>query len=141
MWNQPEVSLVLSGMSSMPQVVENLRVAGEAEVDSLKPAELELIAAARRKFEERKPVPCTRCGYCMPCPNGVDIRGNFELYNMGEVYEDVKGTQFRYNQFLDEADRASACVGCKACETKCPQHIPISEWMPKVAALLGEPKK
>lgn len=141
LWNQPEVSLLLSGMTSMPQVVENLRVAGEAEVNCMKPAELEVIAAARKKFEERKPVPCTRCGYCMPCPNGVDIPGNFELYNMGEVYEDVKGAKFRYNQFLAEAERAAACVGCRACEAKCPQKIPISEWMPKVEAALAEPKK
>ncbi len=140
-WNQPEVSLLLSGMSSMPQLTENLRVAGDACVNSMTAEELELLARARKKFEERKAVPCTRCGYCMPCPNGVDIPFNFELYNAAEIYDDVKGARFRYTRFLEEGARASACSACRACEEKCPQKIPVSEWMPKVAARLGEDKK
>ena len=140
-WNQPEVSLLLSGMNTMPQVEENIRVAGDAEINSLKPADMEIIAAARKKFEEKTPIPCTHCNYCMPCPNGVDIPFNFELYNAAEVYEDVKAAKFRYLRFMPENDRATACIGCRACETKCPQKIRISEWMPKVAALLGEAAK
>jgi hypothetical protein len=73
----------------------------------------------------------------MPCPNGVDIPFNFELYNAAEMYEDLKGARFRYERFLPEGERASACVGCRVCEAKCPQKIKISEWMPKAAALLG----
>lgn len=139
-WNQPEVSLLLSGMSAMPQVEENLRIAADSGIDALKPADLEVIAAAKKKFEERTAIPCTRCGYCMPCPNGVDIPFNFELYNAAEVYDDVKTSRFRYSRFLGEGARASACVACRACEPKCPQQIPISEWMPKAAALLAETK-
>jgi len=140
-WDQPEVSLVLSGMSTLAQTQENLRVAGAADVNSLKAGDLELIARARKKFEERKPIPCTRCAYCMPCPNGVNIPFNFELYNSAEVYEDVKGARFRYARFMAECERASACGGCRACEEKCPQKIPISDWMPKAAAVLGEAGK
>ena len=136
-WDQPEVSFLLSGMSSMAQVEENLRAAEEAEINALKPAELELIAAARNKFEERTAIPCTRCGYCLPCPNGVDIPYNFELYNAAEIYDDVKSARFRYERFMEERARAGACTGCRSCEEKCPQKIPISGWMPKAAALLG----
>jgi predicted aldo/keto reductase-like oxidoreductase len=137
-WNQPEVSLLLSGMSSVPQVEECLRVASDAGVDSLQPEELGLIAAARKEFAGRAAIPCTGCGYCLPCPNGVDIPFNFELYNSAEMYDDVKAARFRYLRFMDESERASLCVGCRSCEEKCPQRIPISEWMPKAAALLGE---
>ena len=140
-WNQPEVSFLLSGMSSMSQVEENLRVAGDADTGSLTGPELELIAAAKKKFEGRTTIPCTRCGYCMPCPNGLDIPFNFELYNAAEIYEDVKSARFRYSRFMEEGARAGACTGCRACEEKCPQKIPISEWMPKAAAVLGEEKK
>ncbi len=140
-WNQPEVSLLLSGMSAMPQVEENLRVAADSCISALKPADLELIAAARKKLEERTAIPCTRCGYCMPCPNGVDIPFNFELYNAAEVYEDVNPARFRYQRFMEEGARASACIACRVCEEKCPQKIQISEWMPKVAALLAENKE
>ena len=135
-WNQPEVSLLLSGMGEMAQVEENIRTAGAAAVNSLKAGELALIAAARKKFKERTAVPCTRCGYCMPCPNGVNIPFNFELYNAAEMYEDVKGARFRYMSFMDECERAKACGACRACEEKCPQKIPISEWMAKVSAAL-----
>ncbi|MCX5786713.1 MAG: aldo/keto reductase [Elusimicrobia bacterium] len=137
-WNQPEVSLLLSGMGAMAQLEENLRTAGAAEVNSLKAEELALIANARKKLEERTAVPCTRCGYCMPCPNGVNIPFNFELYNAAEIYEDVKAARFRYMRFMDECERAKTCVGCRACVEKCPQKIPISEWMPKVAGTLEE---
>ena len=140
-WNHPEVSLLLSGMSSMPQTEENVRVAEAASINSLSTGELKLIADARKKFEERTAIPCTRCGYCMPCPNGVDIPFNFELYNAAEMYDDVKAARFRYMNFMEERERACACAGCRVCEEKCPQKIPVSEWMPKVAAVLEENKK
>ena len=140
-WNHPEVSLLLSGMSAMPQVEENIRIAEGAEINALKAGELDLIAGARKKFEERTAIPCTLCGYCMPCPNGVNIPFNFELYNAAEMYEDVKNARFRYLRFMAEGERASACEGCRACEEKCPQKIPVSEWMPKVVATLAEDHK
>jgi predicted aldo/keto reductase-like oxidoreductase len=140
-WNQPEVSLLLSGMSAMPQVQENLRVAGDSGAGTLAAGDLELIARAKEKFEERTAIPCTRCGYCMPCPNGVNIPFNFELYNAAEMYEDVAAARFRYLRFMGDGEKASACIGCRVCEEKCPQKIPISEWMPKAAAVLGGPKK
>jgi hypothetical protein len=136
-WNQPEVSLVLSGMSNMAQLEENLKIASAAEVGCMGAAELETMAAARKKFEERTAIPCTRCAYCMPCPNGVNIPMNFELYNTAEIYDDLRAARFRYMRFMDESERADKCVVCRVCEKKCPQKIRIGDWMPKAAKLLG----
>jgi predicted aldo/keto reductase-like oxidoreductase len=136
-WNQPEVSLLLSGMSTMAQVEENLRVAADCAVGAMDAAELEVLARARAKFSQRLVIPCTRCNYCMPCPSGVDIPLNLELYNAALMYDDLRASRFRYERFVPAGERASACTGCQACAEKCPQKIRISEWMPKTAALLG----
>ncbi len=132
LWNQPEVSVVLSGMSNMQQVEENIASAGNSGVGLFGPEDLSIIERVQRKYNERAVIPCTACSYCMPCPNNVNIPRNFELYNGSVVYEDVSGSQTTYNNFFNEANRASACVQCRICEEKCPQRIPISEWMPKV---------
>lgn len=81
-------------------------------------------------------IRCTKCGYCMPCPNGVNIPGVFEHYNEAFLHDDVAGAQFKYGIFIEELARANACIGCHDCEEACPQHIPIAEWMPKVDELL-----
>jgi uncharacterized protein len=139
-WNQPEVAVVLSGMSNMQQVEENLRSAEESAVHSLSAEELELINRARNVYQDRTVIPCTKCNYCMPCPNGVNIPGNFELYNDGRIYESVDMARSAYARFFAEPTRASACIQCRTCEDKCPQKIVISEWMPEVHAVLGEGK-
>jgi hypothetical protein len=137
LWDQPEVSVVLSGMSNMDQVEANLESASRACSHSFQAADLELIADLQQKYRERAAIPCTKCNYCMPCPNGVDIPANFEIYNEAFLHEDIPGARFKYQIFVPEAARAGVCVACHECEDKCPQKIPISEWMPKVHALLG----
>jgi predicted aldo/keto reductase-like oxidoreductase len=137
LWDQPEVSVVLSGMSAFEQVEENLRLADASRVASFTPSEHELIAQVRQKYQARTAIPCTRCGYCMPCPNGVDIPANFDDFNHAHLFDDVAGARFKYSVFLTPEQRSSACINCGACEELCPQKIPISEWMPKVTALLG----
>ncbi len=139
-WNQPEVSVVLSGMSNMQQVDENLASAERSAVHSLSSEELELINRVRNAYQDRTSVPCTKCNYCMPCPNGVNIPGNFELYNDGLIYESVGMARSAYARFFAVETRASACIQCQECEDKCPQQIPISKWMPEVHAVLGEGK-
>jgi predicted aldo/keto reductase-like oxidoreductase len=137
-WNQPEVSTVLSGMKTMDQVVENLRAAGRSGIVSLDAASLEVIERARKILLERAPIPCTQCGYCRPCPSGVDIPRNFELYNDCVIYDDPAIPRALYARFVPEGERASACTGCRTCEEKCPQGIAISERMPEVDAVLGK---
>jgi len=137
-WNQPEVSVILSGMSTMSQVEGNLRSANGSGVGSLRKDKLAMIERIKKRYKEMIPIPCTRCGYCMPCPNGVNIPRNFEEYNDGFIHNDVKTARSTYKRFFDKKDRASACAGCKTCEEKCPQGIPISELMPKVHAVLGK---
>ena len=73
----------------------------------------------------------------MPCPNGVDIPGNFALFNTGVMYNSFADARRRYGR-RPEGARASACIQCRECEELCPQDIPISEWMPVVHAVLGE---
>jgi hypothetical protein len=137
LWDQAEVSVALSGMSTMGQVEENLGYAEEARVGMLGAEEQGLIARARAMYEARTVIPCTRCTYCMPCPNGLNIPGNFEIFNYAELFDDVATAKFKYQVFLAEGQRAGECIACGICEDACPQKIPISEWMPKVSALLG----
>ncbi|MDY6875515.1 MAG: aldo/keto reductase [Chloroflexota bacterium] len=138
LWNQPEVSVVLSGMSTMEQVEQNVASANESAINVLAPDELALIAQVRDKYQKLCPIPCTQCRYCMPCPNGVNIPRNFEIYNQGVMYDKPDHAREAYNTWLPEDERASACIQCRECEEKCPQSIPISEWMVRVHEVLGE---
>jgi predicted aldo/keto reductase-like oxidoreductase len=137
LWSQPEVSVVLSGMSTMEQVEQNVASADASRVGRLTRSELTLVAKVRDKTNELCPIPCTRCGYCMPCPNGVDIPRNLGLYNRGPMYNKLDTARREY-EGMDEEPRASACIQCRECEEKCPQSILISEWMPVVHEVLGE---
>jgi predicted aldo/keto reductase-like oxidoreductase len=139
LWNQPEVSVVLSGMSTMQQVEENLTSADVSGVHTLTGEELALFDQARAKYNAFCPIPCTNCGYCMPCPNGVDIPRSFEIYNDGAIYDKPDAARQSY-RWLSENQNAGAdlCIQCRECEEQCPQNIPISEWMPRIHAVLGE---
>ena len=137
LWDQPEVSVVLSGMSTITQVEENLRFADNSRIQAFGPAEQALIAEVRERYRERTAIPCSRCNYCMPCPNGVYIPANFEFFNYARLYDDVAGARFKYKVFLTEEQRSGACIDCGVCADLCPQKIPIGEWMPKVSALLA----
>ncbi len=133
LWDKPEIATVLSGMSTMEQVEENLESVRRAELYSLADDELALIDRVRDAYERQRVVPCTKCGYCLPCPAGVDIPFNLQLYNDALVFG---GNQKGLNQALylglSSEAKAAACDACHACEENCPQAIPISEWMPRV---------
>jgi len=137
LWHQPEVSVVLSGMSAMSHVEENVASAGKSGIGRLTDEELVVVDRVREAYQALCPIPCTRCNYCMPCPNGVDIPRNFEIYNEGVMYDKPDHARRSYG-FLDEEKRASACIACLECEDSCPQHIPISDWMVHVHEVLGE---
>jgi predicted aldo/keto reductase-like oxidoreductase len=137
-WNQPEVSVVLSGMSTMEQVEGNVASAHVSGINTLTSAELALVEQVRARYQELSPIPCTQCGYCMPCPNGVNIPRNLEIYNGGKIYDKPGAARESFTVWLPENERASACLDCDECEDKCPQSIPISEWMPRIHQVLGE---
>jgi predicted aldo/keto reductase-like oxidoreductase len=137
LWNQPEVTVVLSGMGTFEQVEQNIASASSSGVGTLDASALALIDRVRAAYREFRAVPCTQCRYCMPCPHGVDIPWVFSAYNRGLMHDDVAFMRYSYN-IMPERIRAGACVACRQCEEKCSQHIQIAEWMPRVHAVLGE---
>jgi predicted aldo/keto reductase-like oxidoreductase len=135
-WSQPEVSVVLSGMSTMQQVVENLASADTSGPGTLTTEELALFDQVREVYRKLSPIPCTNCQYCMPCPNGVNIPRIFEIYNDLTMYGDERTARMLYG-WLSEEQRANQCIECGQCEELCPQTIPIPEWLKKVHPVLG----
>ncbi len=131
LWNKPEVALVLSGMSTMEQVEENLASAGRSGIGTLSDEETALVSRVGTTYEKIRPIPCTSCNYCMPCPHGVQIPRNLNNYNTGVMYNLMDRQKQTYAKWKDE-EKASACTGCKECEEKCPQKITISEWMERI---------
>ena len=129
LWNQPEVTCVLSGMNSEEMINENIRIASEAEPGHLTQEDMEIVVQIKQIIRQREKVGCTGCRYCMPCPKGVDIPGNFHYYNL--MYMEKKASarkEFARNIGLrKEPGFATQCVGCGLCEKHCPQHIPIRE--------------
>ena len=129
LWNQPEVTVVLSGMNSTEMVAENIRIASDAGPGEFGPGTFALTEEIRQIIREKEKVGCTGCRYCMPCPKGVDIPGNFYYYNL--MYLEAMGRarfEFARNVGLrKDAGFASLCIGCGKCEAHCPQHLPIRE--------------
>jgi predicted aldo/keto reductase-like oxidoreductase len=135
-WNQPEVSVVLSGMSTMEQVEQNVASASESGPGTLTEEQQFLIARVRDKYRELSRIPCTDCGYCLPCPSGVNIPRVFEIYNDALTYSDEQVAQESYS-WLAEEERADLCTECKECLEKCPQQIEIPDWLVKAHDLLS----
>ena len=129
LYDQPEVTVVLSGMNSVEMVEENCRTASQALPGHLTPEDFAVLEQVKRSINEKEKVGCTGCRYCMPCPKGVDIPGIFRCYNA--MYTESKGQgrkQFAQTVGLTKAPAfASQCVGCGKCEQHCPQSLPIRE--------------
>ena len=129
LWNQPEVTTVLSGMNSEEMVRENIRIASETEPGCFTDDDFRILEQVKDIFREREKVGCTGCRYCMPCPRGVDIPGNFYYYNL--MYMEKKtSARFEFAQVMGmrkEPGFADQCIGCGKCEKHCPQHISIRE--------------
>jgi hypothetical protein len=140
-WDQPEVSTALSGMSTMEQVEENLQTASESAVSKLTAKDHELIQEVRKVYDSLAPIPCTQCEYCLPCPNGVSIPRIFEIYNEAIMYDEFGGAHWAYNNQVNPEARADQCIECGECEEACPQQIEIIDWLAKAHEKLAEPVK
>jgi predicted aldo/keto reductase-like oxidoreductase len=141
-WNHPEVTVVLSGMSSLEQVQQNVVYAEHGHSDSLSQDELSLFGEAEAEYRKRIKVPCTGCRYCMPCSSNISIPECFEMYNQGCMFDAKDVASTNYNIVLGgmlsgSPGFASQCQECGECEEKCPQGIPIRESLKKVAAYFG----
>ena len=142
LYTQPEVTCVLSGMNSCEMVTENLRIADETKAGDFTEEDFALIEKVKKEIQKTVKVGCTGCGYCMPCPMGVDIPEAFRCYN--NYYAEGKGAAKReYMQctlFRKDHSNASGCIGCGKCETHCPQQIPIRKELKEAAARLEDVK-
>lgn len=142
-WNHPEVSVVLSGMNQEDQIDENIRIAGTARPNSLADVEAECINKVKTALREKLKIGCTGCGYCMPCPAGVNIPVCFSYYNDKSIYED-KSVGMHYMGMLGGMDGgkpsfASLCKGCGKCERHCPQSLPIRKHLKEVSKEMEPP--
>ena len=140
-WNHSEVSTALSGMTEPWHVDENLRVAGEAAPDSLTENELRRIEKVKEIFNRTQKVPCTQCGYCMPCPEGVNIPNNLSAYNEYFLFDsDQHRSRVKmFSSMIIPPDaHANRCTECGKCLEHCPQQIQIpDELKKKIEALDG----
>lgn len=141
-WNHPQVNVVLSGMSDEKQLEENIRIASSVTPNSLSEEELQVFEQVKAVMREKTKIPCTGCGYCMPCPFGVDIPGCFSCYNDKYLMND-KSVRFKYYQTLGTLSQkpavASQCHECGKCESHCPQSIEIRKQLKTVRRELEGP--
>jgi hypothetical protein len=137
-WNHPEVTCVLSGMSKMQQVIENVAFAEHSEPHNLTTNEVKLIDQVRETYRALGPVNCTACGYCMPCPNGVYIPRVLEYYNEAVLFNDAARRKMMYSDahMITKEQRGDNCIKCEICVEKCPQNLPIPELLEKAHAYL-----
>jgi len=142
LYNQPEITCVLSGMNTLEMVEENLRIAGEAKAGEFSEEDFSLIEAVKEEIAKTVKVGCTGCGYCMPCPKGVDIPETFRCYN-NYYAEGKRSAKWEYIQctvFRKQHSNASNCIKCGKCETHCPQHIEIRKELNEAVSKLEDLK-
>lgn len=136
-WHHKEIPLVLSGMTTMQHVKENIVSAENAKVELFSEKEMDLFKKIRRTFLKRSPIRCTSCKYCEPCPQGVAISSILGAYMMKEIYDDPERPKMIYNNFIKEENHADKCIECGECEPKCPQKVPIIKSLKKAHKILG----
>jgi predicted aldo/keto reductase-like oxidoreductase len=133
-WNEPGVSLLLSGMNDPAQLEENLRVADVARPNALTPENLSVYGAARAAMQARTKADCTACRYCMPCEQGVEIPELLAALNAASMWDTKDPWLTGYSRIAGKPD---ACIECGKCEDICPQALPIRELLKETAAAFG----
>ncbi|EOD01029.1 aldo/keto reductase [Caldisalinibacter kiritimatiensis] len=136
-WNHPEVTLLLSGMSTMEQVQENIKTAENALPNSLTKEELKLVEEVKNIYTSRTKVGCTGCIYCIPCPNEVAIPDIFEIYNNFYIYESTQESYNFYEKIMKNEKDASLCIECGKCESACPQNLSIIKHLKEAHKVLN----
>ena len=141
LWDQKEVTVVLSGMGSDFMLEENLRIAADSEVGQIPEEERDLYASVVQAINENVKVGCTGCGYCQPCPMGVDIPGAFAAYNRwyGEDKKNAFMDYLKCTTFRKNSTGAGNCIGCGKCEKHCPQNISIRQELKEVQKVMETP--
>ncbi|MDY3917816.1 MAG: aldo/keto reductase [Candidatus Limivivens sp.] len=137
--SKPNVHVVLSGMSAMDQVEDNLKTFEKFE--PLSEDEQKIVADVAKAIKARTKNGCTGCAYCMPCPNGVNIPRNFRIWNDYSMYGNEDNTRWAYFEDLKEDARADVCIGCGCCEDACPQNLSIRENLLQVAEEMAKLKR
>lgn len=125
----PNVLTILSGMHTMEQVEENMRIISDCEANSLTEKDQNLIKEVAFEYNRLIKHSCTACKYCLPCPVKIDIPLVINFYNEWFLYEKIDKVKNDYSNWISPKRGASACIDCKACEGHCPQHLPISDIM------------
>ena len=138
MSNYPQVSCILSGMTTLDQLKQNIDIFSSDTVGAnvMDDSEKALMSAVKDAFDSRQFIPCTGCEYCIPCPNNVAIPSIFKMYNEGMMFEKFDNLQRRYMMTRDEGHDASHCIACGACEKKCPQGIKIIDQLKAAHSVL-----
>lgn len=141
LWNQPEITVVLSGMNSLEMVEENCRIASEVQAGELTEEDFQVYADVIAEINRKIKVGCTGCAYCMPCPQGVDIPGCFRAYNerYSEGFYTGMKEYFMCTTLRGKRSNAGLCVGCGQCEKHCPQHIRIRDQLKNVTRTMEGP--
>jgi len=133
-WNHPEVTVVLSGMSAMEQLQENIRTAETAFPNSLSPEELALFEEVKAFYRGRTKIACTGCRYCALCPQNIRIADLFSAYNEAWMFDSVDSLRRSYQRFKEWAGDPALCLECGQCEEKCPQRLPVRQLLKEIDA-------
>jgi predicted aldo/keto reductase-like oxidoreductase len=133
-WHHPETATAVAGVESVQQLEEYLTLADKAEANSLSVSEQVLIGNVRDAYRKLRPVPCTACRGCMPCPQGIDVPRIFEIYNDAVMFGNIDIAQDIYRR---EGHDIARCNACGACAAACGLRIPILDWLEKIKNALA----
>lgn len=133
--NFPEVKVILSGMSNMEQLKENINTLKDMKPNSLSSSDLEFMEQIKKAYDKLIKINCSTCNYCLPCPSKVNIPKIFSFYNEMHLYSTHDMIRKDFNLWVGPKQRPSACTECGICEEQCPQGLPIREWLKEAGSV------